>query len=194
MKTVFVDIDTQIDFLYPAGALYVPGAEELLPAFSELNRHAAAHGIPVVSTTDTHLENDPEFRDWPAHCVAGTAGQAKPWATLLDKRIVVPAPGGYDVSGAQQIVVEKRRIDLITDPNLLEVFGKLAGDRYVVYGVVTEYCVRSAALGLLRMGARVELVTDAIETLDPAKSREVMDEFTAGGGTLTTTEKVLAAE
>ena len=31
MKTVFFDIDTQIDFLYPAGALYVPGAERILP-------------------------------------------------------------------------------------------------------------------------------------------------------------------
>ena len=32
MKTVFFDIDTQIDFVYPAGALYVPGAEHILPA------------------------------------------------------------------------------------------------------------------------------------------------------------------
>ena len=31
MKTVFFDIDTQIDFVYPAGALYVPGAEHILP-------------------------------------------------------------------------------------------------------------------------------------------------------------------
>ena len=27
MKTVYVDVDTQLDFLYPAGALYVPGAD-----------------------------------------------------------------------------------------------------------------------------------------------------------------------
>jgi len=26
MKTVYFDIDTQIDFLFPAGSLYVPGA------------------------------------------------------------------------------------------------------------------------------------------------------------------------
>jgi nicotinamidase/pyrazinamidase len=37
MKTVFVDVDTQIDFLFPAGALYVPGAERLLPAIARLN-------------------------------------------------------------------------------------------------------------------------------------------------------------
>ena len=30
MKTVFFDIDTQIDFVFPAGALYAPGAESIL--------------------------------------------------------------------------------------------------------------------------------------------------------------------
>ena len=30
MKSVFFDVDTQIDFLYPAGALYVPGAESIV--------------------------------------------------------------------------------------------------------------------------------------------------------------------
>ena len=54
MKTVFFDIDSQLDFLYPAGALYVPGAERIVPAIARLNRFAAAHGIPVISTTDAH--------------------------------------------------------------------------------------------------------------------------------------------
>ena len=46
MKTVFFDIDTQIDFMYPAGALYVPGAERIVPAIAQLNRHAAGRGFP----------------------------------------------------------------------------------------------------------------------------------------------------
>ena len=40
MKTAFFDVDTQIDFLYPAGALYVPGAERIVPAIAALNRYA----------------------------------------------------------------------------------------------------------------------------------------------------------
>jgi len=46
MNTVFFDIDSQLDFLFPAGALYVPGAERIVPAIARLNRFAAAHGIP----------------------------------------------------------------------------------------------------------------------------------------------------
>ncbi len=45
MKTAFVDVDTQIDFLYPSGALYVPGAGRLIPRIAELNRWAASQGF-----------------------------------------------------------------------------------------------------------------------------------------------------
>src|ERR1051325_9793024 len=104
MKTVFVDIDTQLDFLYPAGALYVPGAERIVPTVARLNRYAAAHGIPVISTTDAHYENDAEFRTWPPHCVAGTWGQHKPESTVLPK-------------DNRQIIVEKQTVDAFESPN-----------------------------------------------------------------------------
>jgi nicotinamidase/pyrazinamidase len=54
MKTVFFDVDSQLDFLYPAGALYVPGAERIVPAIARLNRFAGERGIPVISTMDAH--------------------------------------------------------------------------------------------------------------------------------------------
>ena len=114
MKTIFFDIDAQLDFLYPAGARYVPGAEQIVPAIARLNHYAAAHGIPVISTTDAHTENDPEFRDWPPHCVAGTTGQHKAEATLLEKRVVVPnRPCDLALDDAQQIVVDGGRMDYL---------------------------------------------------------------------------------
>ena len=147
MKTVFFDIDTQFDFMLPAGALYVPGAERILPAVARLNHAATA----VVSTTDAHAENDPEFRGWPPHCVAGAYGQVKPAATLLERPVVVPNhPAPVDVTGARQTILQKQSLDLFTNPNLQQVLDQLAADEYVVYGVVTEYCVKFAALGLLR--------------------------------------------
>jgi len=193
MKTVFFDIDTQIDFLFPAGALYVPGAEKLLPALARLNRYAAEHGIPVISTTDAHAEDDPEFNDWPPHCVSGTHGQHKPVETLLEKRVTIPTtPGEYAIEGAQQIILEKQALDLFSNPNLPALLERLGADRYVVYGVVTEYCVRCAVLGLLRAGQRVELVEDAVKGLDEEAARRTLEEFTSGGGRLTTVTEVCA--
>lgn len=187
VKTVFFDIDTQIDFLLPAGALYVPGAERMIPALSRLNHFAAAHDIPVVSTMCAHEENDPEFREWPAHCVVGTVGQLKPAATLLERRVVVPPrPAPLNLENAQQILLEKQQLNLFTNPNLRPLLDLLAADAYLVYGVVTEYCVRFAAMGLLDTGKPVAVVTDAIQALSLEAADRTLTEFRNKGGTLTT--------
>lgn len=187
MKAVFFDIDTQIDFLFPAGSLYVPGAERLLPALSRLNRYAAAQGYSVVSSMCAHAEDDAEFRQWPAHCVIGTVGQLKPAETLLEKRARIGvSPGDYAIEGAQQILIEKERLDITTSPNFGPLLARLSGERYLVYGVVTEYCVRFAALALLETGKPVSLVSDAIQTLSEDDSAKTLREFTGRGGKLIT--------
>jgi nicotinamidase/pyrazinamidase len=189
--TVFFDVDTQIDFLYPAGALYVPGAETVVPAVAALNHYAAAHGIPVISTMDAHTENDPEFQAWPPHCVAGTAGQQKPASTLLEKRATVPNTSGAPLPEASQILLEKQSVDCFTNVNLVPLLGRLGAERYVVYGVVTEICVRHAALGLLRNGARVELVADATRGLNGEAASAFLKEFAAAGGTVTDAARIM---
>jgi nicotinamidase/pyrazinamidase len=191
MTTVFLDVDTQLDFLYPAGALYVPGAESIVSRVAALNRYAAEHGIPVISTIDAHTENDPEFRDWPPHCVAGTAGQQKPAATLLEPRMTIPSNlQGFNVHGERQILLEKQSVDCFTNPNLPALLDELGVKSCVVYGVVTEICVKNAALGLLRSGHEVTLVTDAVRSLDDAKCAQFFQEFAAAGGKLSTTERI----
>ena len=180
MKTVFFDVDTQLDFLYPAGALYVPGAEDVLPVLGALTRHAAARAIQVISTVDAHTEDDVEFTIWKPHCVVGTFGQQKVSATKLPE-------------SAKQIIIEKQVIDPFANPKLRGLLDALQAERFVLYGVVTEICVRCAAIGLLQTGARVELVTDAVKSLSPAEERSFIDAFQASGGFLTTSAAVLSA-
>jgi len=193
--TVFVDVDTQLDFLYPSGALYVPGAEAIVDRVAALNHWAASRGIPVISTMDAHTPDDPEFRDWPPHCIAGTFGQRKPVSTLLDKRVVVPnTPGLPEVEGAQQILLKKQSLDCFANVNLNALLDRLGVERCVVYGVVTEICVKFAAFGLLKTGRRVEVVTDAIKELDPAAGAKTTGDFTAAGGVLTTSAQLCKIE
>jgi len=185
MKTAFFDVDSQLDFLYPAGALYVPGAERIVPAIAHLNRLAAAHGIPVVSTTDAHTENDSEFAIWPHHCVAGTWGQRKAETTLLEKRVVIPNRAcELSIDGVHQIVVEKQTVDVFLARNLARVIDQLQCAQCVVYGVVTEFCVLYAVRGLLKAGRQVTVVTDAIETLKAEDSARALEEMRAAGATL----------
>lgn len=196
MKTVFFDVDTQIDFLFPAGALYVPGAETIVKTLGALTSFAAANHLQIISDTDAHAENDPEFEIWQPHCVAGTAGQQKAANTLLADRVVLSsAPGSLDairsrIVGASQIIVEKQSLDCFTNPNLSPLLQLIGGHRYVVYGVATEHCVRHAAFGLLETGARVELVTDAISGISASDERDVLEQFQSQGGVLTTSDVV----
>ena len=191
MNTVFFDVDTQIDFVFPSGSLYVPGAENILSRVAALNRYAASHGITTISTMDAHSENDPEFRVYPHHCVAGTIGQLKPAATLVENRVIVPNAPCDRI--AAQILLEKQTFDCFTNVNLSRLLDKLGAERYVVYGVVTEICVKFAAFGLLKTGKRIELVTDAIRSLDGEDGANTLREFTASGGVLTGADRVIGA-
>jgi nicotinamidase/pyrazinamidase len=186
VKTVFFDIDTQIDFLFPAGALYAPGAEKIIPTVVGLNHYAGKHGIPVISTMDAHSENDPEFRDWPHHCVVDTMGQQKPASTLLERRVVVPnSPWALNLASVGQVLLEKQTFSAFSNQNLTRLLDHFAADRYVVYGVVTEVCVKFAAFGLLETGKRIEIVTDAVCALNDETGAKTLADFTAAGGHLT---------
>ncbi len=187
-KTVFFDVDTQLDFLYPAGALYVPGAEKIIDSLAALTRYASSNRIRILSTADAHTEDDPEFKTWKPHCVAGTVGQQKAPATLTPGARVLSAEGG--ALDAPQVIVEKQKLDAFSNPKLRPLLDSLKVDRYVLYGVATELCVRCAAFGLLETGARVELVSEAIKSLNESEGREFIDRFQAQGGRLTTVSEV----
>ena len=187
MKTVFIDVDTQLDFLYPAGALYVPGAETIVPAIFRLNRYAAEHGHIVVSTADAHSEDDPEFATWPPHCVTGTTGQHKAAATVLEHNVVIPnVKRELALDGASQLIVEKQTLDAFATHTLARILDRLAADRFVLYGVVTEICVLWAARGLLARRKPVAVVTDAIRELRPEDSSRALEEIRSLGGTVST--------
>ena len=197
-KMVFWDVDTQADFMLPGGKLYVPGAEALLPLLQRLREFAAEQHIPLVSTADAHATDDPEFRQWPPHCIRGTAGQLKVPETLGEQYLVVPRERQVPVSDAElsrypQLILEKNMLDVFTSPQTDDLVKRLDAERYIVYGVATEYCVRCAALGLLERKQRVAVLRDAIREIDAAEGRKVLNELAAHGAELISSAEVLAA-
>ena len=180
---LFFDVDTQIDFLFPAGALYAPGAEKVIGPVSRLIRYAAEQNIPVISSMCAHPEDSREFATWPPHCVIDTVGQLKPASTLLEERVTVPnRRSDRDISGAKQILVEKDDLDVFSNPNLPALLNRIGADEFFVYGVFTEYCVQCAITGLLKHGGRVFLVEDAIAAVDAATARRTIEQFQTAGG------------
>ena len=194
--TIFLDVDTQTDFLLPVGSLYVPGAERIIPKLARLYEMAKTRGIRVIADVDAHTEQDPEFRSWPPHCIAGTLGQKKVPETLLAGAVTIPnqpgdLPGGWQ--NAPQVIVEKQTLDVFENSTIERVLAGWVARHYVVFGVVTEICVLKVAMGLLRGGRKIEVVTDAVACLDPKEGQKALDAIVAAGGTLTTTSALSAA-
>jgi nicotinamidase/pyrazinamidase len=200
-SAIFWDVDTQADFLLPQGRLYVPGAEKLLPNLNLLTEMARSGRVFLVSDACVHSPEDEEFQRFPPHCLRGTPGAAIVPETLAENFLVIPNRAGpvvpSDLSKVQQVILEKQTLDVFDNPQTETVIERLraftdADAEFVVFGVVTEYCVRCAAKGLLERGRRVALVSDAIETLNPAEGRKALDELTAMGARLIRTAQALA--
>lgn len=190
---LFVDIDTQHDFIDGDGRLSVPGAETLVNALGLLTAYAQREGIPILSSADSHGPDDAEFAQFPPHCLAGSAGQRKIAGTLLEAPFVVPS-GGENVPAQQpaQTIVEKVTFSMFSNPAVDAYLRRFAPARAVVYGVATDYCVRQAVEGLVERGIPVTVVIDAIAGVTAEGTRLALEAFEEAGVAFTTTEEVVA--
>lgn len=194
---VFWEVDTQADFMLPGGKMYVRGAEKLLPNIRRLVNAAREGRVFLISDACRHMPNDPEFKTFPPHCVRGTPGARIVPEGLAERFFTVPNDARFklpdDLSQYQQVVLEKQTLDVFDNPNtaiLAERFGRHV--EFIVFGVVTEFCVRLAAKGLLDRGRRVSLVKDAIETLNPIEGRKALGDLQGRGARLISTDEALA--
>ena len=193
---IWVDIDTQVDFMLPHGALYVPQAEEIIPNLRRLMECARREGILVVSSADVHPPDDPSFEQWPPHCVAGTEGQERIPETQLEPSRVLPNhPGLHSPLPTPlpvQIILEKQDYDISSNPNFDPLLERLGERDFFLFGVATEYCVVAAGLALRRRGKKVRLITDAIRAITEEGGRKAIEQMRDAGVVLQSTEEVLA--
>jgi nicotinamidase/pyrazinamidase len=190
------EVDTQADFMLPGGKLYVPGAERLLPNIRRLTDGARQGQVFLVSHGCFHTVDDPEFAHFPPHCIEGTEGAKYVPEALTEKVAVVPnrdsASLPSDLSQFQQVLLQKQTLDVFQSRHAEDLVNRLPRNAEIaVFGVVTEYCVRFAAKGLLERGRRVCVVRDAIETLNSEEGQKALDELRTMGARLVTTGQVL---
>jgi nicotinamidase/pyrazinamidase len=193
---IFWEVDVQADLMLPGGKLYVPGAEKLLPNIRKLTDVARRGEVFLVSHGDFHPANDPEFRQFPPHCLRGTAGAELVPEALAENFVRVEndvnARLPEDLFKYQQIILEKQTLDIFESHHgnsLVERLGNTA--EFVVFGVVTEYCVSCAVKGLLERKRRVTVVRDAIETLAPEVGNKTLADLQSLGARLVTTDEIL---
>jgi nicotinamidase/pyrazinamidase len=189
---VFVDIDTQRDFLEPSGALFVPDSTEIIPNLARLTEFAIAHEIPILATACAHLPDDPELSRFPPHCMAGTRGQERVEATAHPESLVLDGDDRLDGDPPRHLTLLKRELDIFSRPDAADLIARYNQDQptFVVYGVATDYCVLAAVNGLLERRCRVAIVADAVRAIDPAVEAELLSGWARRGVLLTVTNVV----
>jgi nicotinamidase-related amidase len=151
-KTAVLVIDMQNDFVKPNGKLYVPTAQETIPAIRKLLEKARSANVPIIYTQDWHFKNDPEFRIWGEHCVANTWG-----AEIIDE--LKPAP--------DDIVIRKRRYDAFFGTDLDYVLRHIVhADTLVIVGTVANICVLHTAGSAALNWYNVVVPIDGISALN----------------------------
>jgi nicotinamidase/pyrazinamidase len=195
-ELIFWEVDTQADFMLPGGKLYVPGAEKLLPNVRRLTDAVRQGRVFLVSHGCYHTPDDPEFATFAPHCIKGTEGAAVVPEALAERVITVPNEPTValpqDLSAYQQILLEKQTLDIFASRHADNLVQRLDPDaEFVVFGVVTEYCVRFAAKGLLERRRRVSVVGDAIETLKSEDGKRTISELQTLGAHFITTDQAL---
>jgi nicotinamidase/pyrazinamidase len=189
---VFLDVDTQRDFLEPSGSLYVPQSTEIVPNLARLTEFAIKNDIPILATACAHLPDDPELTQFPPHCMAGTPGRERVAATNYPDSIVLDVGERLGEELPRHLTLLKRELDVFSRLDAGDLVARYNRDQptFVVYGVATDYCVRAAVEGLLVRKIHVAIVADAVRAIDPTVETELLTNWARRGALLTVTDVV----
>jgi nicotinamidase/pyrazinamidase len=194
------DVDTQVDFMLPDGKLYVPAAEQTIPAMERLVRAGREAGLVHVASADDHeltddeISDDPDFRTtYPPHCLRGTRGARKIAETEQEDPVPIGLgdfPDRY-LEGREFLLL-KKHFDVFTNPNTDRLLARLGPDEVILFGVATDVCDDAAIKGLLERELRVRFVEDASRGLDDERVAACIAAWREAGVKFTTVDQVLA--
>jgi nicotinamidase/pyrazinamidase len=205
-KAILWDVDTQVDFMLPDGKLYVPEAEETIPAMKRLVETAREAGVVHVASADDHeltdpeITDDPDFRNtYPPHCLRGTRGARKIPETEQEDPLplaLLPFPPGLIpdlIGGRREILLLKKNFNVFTNPNTEPLLDALDPEEIIVFGVATDVCDDAAIRGFLLRGRRVRFVEDAARGLDEERVQQCTAAWRERGVEFTTADAVVTS-
>lgn len=184
MKTLYLAVDMQKDFMDHNGALYVPGSEDIKNNIKHLYNKLDKIATHKFYTMDWHEEDDSELSDnpdfintFPPHCIAGTRGAwLIPQATGDDAH-----PNEDEAMDDRTHVFYKNEFSVFKgNPYFLDSMNAYAYfDKIYIAGVSGDVCVKYVLDGLLEhKGKELEfetlyIVEDCIASLN----KEAFDSY-----------------
>lgn len=154
MKTLYLAVDMQRDFMDKYGKLYVPGSEEIKDNIKKLAKKMDKLATHIFYTMDWHKDSDkelsynPDFdKTFPPHCMAGSTGA-----------FLIPEIIGTDDYPDEEDYIDDRVLTFCKDEfsvfkgngDFLDSLNAFAYfDKIYVAGVSGDVCVKYAIDGLI---------------------------------------------
>lgn len=202
MKKALIIVDLQRDFC-PGGSLAVKDGDSIVPAVNSL----AKSFDKVVATRDWHPKNHISFASnhpgkkvqeilktgdieqvlWPDHCVPGTPGAE--FHPDLDQRKLdlIINKGTSPKLDSYSGFFEN---DHLTPTGLDGYLKNLGINDLAVCGLATDYCVFYTVMDAIKLGYKVDLVSDCVRGVDfpPGNVKERLEEMQKAGARIIESE------
>lgn len=174
-------VDMINEFCKPGGKMVLPGYEVLVEPQLRVIEAARTAGAPVIWIHDSHRKNmrrDREFLKRTPHGEEGT------WATEI-----------IDDLGARpdEIHVIKHRYSSFFQTDLDLVLKDMLIDQVVVFGVVTNICVRSTVHDAFFNGYEVVVPRDCCAATGPREQESTLYDIATHFGVVSDSRAVVAA-
>jgi nicotinamidase/pyrazinamidase len=160
MKVLFI-IDMIKDFINPDGALYCGDtSREIIPFVQRKIAEFRRNNDLVVFICDSHEEDDPEFKIFPKHSVAGTKG-----AEIIDELPVKK----------KDIIVKKKRFSAFYGTSLDDILQENNISEVAVLGVCTSICVMDTVGDLRNRDYKVIVYKKGVADFDQNAHRFALE-------------------
>ena len=180
-RTAVLVVDMVNEFCKPGGRMVLPGYERLVPPQRLVIEAARAAGAPVVWVHDSHRRAMRRDREWlkrAPHCEEGS------WGTEVIEDL-----------GARgdEIHVIKHRYSGFFQTDLDLVLKDMLIDQLVVFGVVTNICVRSTVHDAFFIGYEVVVPEDCCAATGPREQASTLYDIATHFGVVSDAASVAAA-
>lgn len=179
--TAVVVVDMLNEFCKPGGAMVLPGYEVLVAPQRRVIDAARQCGCPIVFVVDAHRGNvrqDREFLKRTPHCIEGSWG-----ARVIED--LDPRP--------DDLYVIKRRYSAFFNTDLDLTLRDCKVDSLIVFGVVTNICVRSTVHDAFFHGYQVVVPEDCVAATGPREQASSLYDIATHFGVVSDSAAVEAA-
>ena len=180
-KAAVVVVDMVNDFCKPGGKMVLPGFETLVGPQLSVIEAARRQGIPILWVHDTHRKNmrrERAFLKRSPHCEEGSWGIE-----------IVSELNARD----DDIHVTKRRYSSFFQTDLDLTLKDMLIEQLVIFGVVTNICVRSTVADAFFNGYEVLVPQDCCAATGPREQASSLYDIATHFGTVCNSGDILEA-